>query len=115
MVGHAWAPAPRRAQTAGTAPHHAPADLHPPPRRVTDRDDLGVAQGRGGAEPGTGVAPALSPPPATLDDAPDLEQRRALGLPAIGEQEGALSHTRHDWGHPRGRVRLGARASLKPA
>jgi hypothetical protein len=61
----AWSPAPLLATRARTAKHHAPAALHHPPSRVTDLDDLGLAQGLGGDEPGTRCPPALPPPLAT--------------------------------------------------
>ena len=98
----------------GTTKHHAPADLHHPSSRVTDLDDLGVEQVLGGDEPGMRFPPDLPPPPATIDDAQYLEQRRAIGFPAVGEQEGYLPHMGDDLGHQRGSVLLRARAYVNP-
>jgi len=80
---------------------------------VTDLDELVVAQGLGGDEPGTRLPPDLPPPP-TIDDTQYLQQRCARGFPAIGEKEGYLPHTSDDVGHQRGSRLLGARACVNP-
>jgi hypothetical protein len=65
-------------------------------------------------EPWFRLAPHLAPPSATIDDAQDLEQRRALGFPAIRKKEGEVPHTGNDLGHQRGSVLLRARADVNP-
>jgi hypothetical protein len=109
-----WSQAHRLAKTTRTAKHHAPADLPHPPSRGTDLDDLGVEQVLRRTEAWFRLAPHLAPPSATLDDAQYLEQRRALGFPAIREQEGARPHTGADLGSQRGSVLLRARAYVNP-
>jgi hypothetical protein len=109
-----WSPASRRPKAAGTAQPSPPADLHPPPRRGTDLDDLGGKEMRWGAPPGLGLPPPLPPPSTTRDNPHNLEPRCARGFPAIREQDGACPHAGDDRRHQRGGLLLRARADVDP-
>src|SRR5262245_50298360 len=109
-----WAQAPLLAKTARTAKHHAPADLHHLPSWVTDLDDLGVKELLGGDQPGVWLPPHLPPPSPTIDHAPNLEQRCALGFPAIREKHGEGPHAGDDRRHQRGGLLLRARTDVDP-
>src|SRR5215813_12421026 len=93
---------------------HAPADLHDLASWGADLDHLGVEQVLGGHEPGFRLAPHLSPPSATINDAQHAEQRRAVSFPAIGEKDGHLPHAGDDLGDQCGGVLLRARANVDP-
>jgi hypothetical protein len=105
---------PRLAPAAWTADDHAPAALHTMARLGAALDDLGVAQVRGGDEPGSRLAPHLPPPPATIDDAHHGEPRRALRFPAIGAKAGHLSNAGNAWSDQRGGVLRRAGADVDP-
>ena len=97
-----------------TTEDHAPADLHDMATRVADLDDLGVEQVFGGDEPWFRLAPHLPPPSAAIDDAQHVEQRRAIGFPAIGEKDRHLPHAGDDLGYQRSGLLLRARADVDP-
>src|SRR5262249_18673245 len=74
----------------------------------------GVVRVLVGDEPGVRLAPHLPPPPATIDDAQYVEQRRATRFPAISEKEGYLAHAGNDLGDQLGGLLRRAWADVDP-
>ncbi len=87
-----------RAKTARAAIHDSPADLHAVAPLVADLDldHLGVEQGWRSYKPRLRLAAHFPTTPRTIHDTHDLEQRRRVGLPSIGETQGKLSGSRDD-------------------
>jgi hypothetical protein len=81
---------------------------------VPGLDHLGVEEGLWCHEPGLRLTPHLPTTPGPIHDAHNLEQRRRVGLPPIGETQGKLPGTRDDLRDQRGCRVLGPRSEVDP-
>ena len=102
------------AKTTRTAKHYAPADLHHLPSWVTDLDDLGVKELLWGDQPRFWLPSHFPPPSTMIDNAHNLEQRCAIGFPAICEKNGEFPPAGDDLSYQRGSLLLRARTDVDP-
>src|SRR5215470_3358871 len=84
------------------------------PRLVADLDHLGVEQGLRSHQPGLRLAAHCPTTPGTIHNTHDLEQRRRVGLPSIGEKQRKLSNPRDDLRDQRGGCVLRSWAKVDP-